>query len=148
MRGDMRKMPAGPRERSVEIVSYAARLWLEEHDPFLKQALEKREMPFEKLAERWLFKTIRRISRQRWFWARLRPDYERLQPAPPVSHAEARAHEALSWLNQIEDNCALERARQIVWCWLRSGQSQRAFAVDKGCTRPSFGGSSSGTAPP
>jgi hypothetical protein len=41
----------------------------------------------------------------------------------------------MEWIVEVEDDRALERARQIVLCWLRSGKPQRAFAQSKGLHR-------------
>jgi len=126
--------PPGDSERSAEIMSTAAGLWLEENDPKLRERGEN-VLTIERLAERWLRKTIRRVAGQRWFWESLRADYAQLRPADHVRHAEARTHEALSWISETDDDPIIERARQVFWCFLRSAQSQASFAKANGLHR-------------
>jgi hypothetical protein len=73
---------------------------------------------------------------ERFTWARLcaiRATFPDLKPSD--RNAEQRHDEAMSWIDDVEDEPAHERARQIVVAWLRSGQSQGAFADAKGLHR-------------
>jgi hypothetical protein len=86
----------------------------------------------EKLIERCRRKTLTRIRAEPSWFARLCAAHDALPKLPPFDrNAGARADEAMQWITEVEDDCALERARQIVLCWLRSGKPQRAFAASK-----------------
>ncbi|MGA8584414.1 MAG: hypothetical protein WB715_11370 [Roseiarcus sp.] len=91
---------------------------------------------FEKLIERCRRKTLTRIRAEPSWFARLCAAHDALPALPALDrNAGARADEAMQWIIEVEGDPALERARQIVLCWLRSGQPQRAFAASKGLHR-------------
>ena len=102
-----------------------------EHEPVTGKTFDLCE-----LIERTRKTVLSRVRSEPSYWTRLCAIREAVGPIEPFDrNAEERALEALDWIVDVEDDCALERARQIVLCWLREGKTQRAFAKAKGLCR-------------
>jgi hypothetical protein len=140
---NIRKIPGHNRRRPVKGApligcpdeANKAREWLKEHRAEIPKPKTK-TVYMEELIERCHKLTLTRIRSEPSWFARLCAARDTLPALPAFDrNLEAMALEATGWITEVEDDCALERARPIVLCWLRSGQPQRAFAQSKGIHR-------------
>ncbi len=107
------------------------RLTAEHDDPVTGKTFD-----LDALIKRTRETVLSRVRSEPSYWTRLCAIREAVGPVAPFDrNAKERALEALDWIVEVEDDCALERARQIVLCWLREGKTQRAFAKAKGLCR-------------
>jgi hypothetical protein len=96
---------------------------------------------FEAMIERNRKRLVRYAGREDkvWVWAKLCAVRDRWHDLRSTDRlADRRAFEAFSWIETVETDPDLERARRLITHWLRSGMEQNAWATFQGLHRTKF----------